>query len=47
LVDAVHAAGGSVIAWTVNDGAAAARLASIGVDGICTDDLRLMPRSPA
>lgn len=35
LVDAVHAAGMQVIAWTVNDPAAAARLARMGVDGLC------------
>ena len=35
LVDAVHAAGIQVIAWTVNDPAAAARLARMGVDGLC------------
>ena len=39
LVDAVHGAGGRVIAWTVNDATEARRLASIGVDGICTDVL--------
>jgi glycerophosphoryl diester phosphodiesterase len=37
LVDAVHAAGGRVIAWTVNDPAEAERFAELGVDGICTD----------
>lgn len=35
LVDAVHAAGIQVIAWTVNDPAVAARLARMGVDGLC------------
>ena len=35
LVDAVHAAGIQLIAWTVNDPAAAARLARMGVDGLC------------
>jgi len=37
LVEAVHMAGCDVIAWTVNDDAGAARMAAIGVDGICTD----------
>jgi len=37
LVREVHDAGGRVIAWTVNDVAAAERLAGMGVDGICTD----------
>jgi glycerophosphoryl diester phosphodiesterase len=35
LVDAVHAAGGRIIAWTVNDPAATAVLARMGVDGLC------------
>lgn len=35
LVDAVHAAGARIIAWTVNDRAAAVRLAGMGVDGLC------------
>lgn len=35
LVDALHAAGLRVIAWTVNDGAATGRLARMGVDGLC------------
>jgi glycerophosphoryl diester phosphodiesterase len=37
LVDAVHAAGGRVIVWTVNDPDMARHLAAIGVDGLCTD----------
>lgn len=37
LVDAAHAAGGRVVAWTVNDVPIARRLAAMGVDGICTD----------
>ncbi len=37
LVDAVHAAGGRVVVWTVNDVDAARALAALGVDGICTD----------
>lgn len=42
LVDAVHAAKGRVIAWTVNEAEDARRLASIGVDGICTDVLQVI-----
>jgi glycerophosphoryl diester phosphodiesterase len=42
LVDAVHREGGRVIAWTVNDAREAARLVDLGVDGICSDDLRLI-----
>lgn len=37
LVAAVHAAGGRVIAWTVNEPVHAIALARLGVDGICTD----------
>ena len=37
LVDVVHAAGGRVIAWTVNDPEVAVALAAAGVDGVCTD----------
>jgi glycerophosphoryl diester phosphodiesterase len=37
LVERVHAAGGRVIAWTVNSLDAVARLRALGVDGICTD----------
>lgn len=37
LVEHVHAAGGRVVAWTVNDLARARDLAQLGVDAICTD----------
>ena len=37
LVDAVHAMGGRVIAWTVNEPGAVRALAAMGVDAICTD----------
>lgn len=37
LVETVHAAGGRVIAWTVNDPDYAVALARLGVDGLCTD----------
>ena len=47
FVDSVHRVGGTVIAWTVNDLGAARRLASMGVDGLCTDDIRLVARSGA
>jgi glycerophosphoryl diester phosphodiesterase len=40
LVSRVHAAGGRVIVWTVNQPSDAAALAAMGVDGVCTDDLR-------
>jgi len=35
LVDAVHAAGAGIIAWTVNDPTVAVRLTALGVDGLC------------
>jgi len=42
LIDAIHAAQGRVIAWTVNDPEHARRLASMGVDGVCTDVLQVI-----
>jgi glycerophosphoryl diester phosphodiesterase len=44
LVDAIHAAGGRVLVWTVNDADVAARLIAVGVDGLCGDDVRVFPR---
>lgn len=41
LVDDAHAAGGRVIAWTVNTRATAAHLLDLGVDALCSDDVRL------
>jgi glycerophosphoryl diester phosphodiesterase len=38
LVEATHARGAAVIAWTVNDPVSARRLAEIGVDAIVSDD---------
>ena len=43
LVERVHAAGGRVIAWTVNTVAAAEHLVKLGVDSLCGDDVRLLP----
>ena len=40
LVDTAHEAGFAVNAWTVRNGAQAARLASLGVDGLIADDPR-------
>jgi glycerophosphoryl diester phosphodiesterase len=37
IVERIHARGGRVIAWTCNDSTGWARLASLGVDGLCTD----------
>ena len=45
LVRAVHELGGRVVAWTVNDAAELQRLARLGVDGICTDDVALARRT--
>jgi glycerophosphoryl diester phosphodiesterase len=42
LVRSIHAEQGRVIAWTVNEAEQARRLASIGVDGICTDVLQVI-----
>jgi glycerophosphoryl diester phosphodiesterase len=40
-VEAVHAAGGRVFAWTVNTRAGIERMAALGCDGVITDDPRL------
>jgi glycerophosphoryl diester phosphodiesterase len=40
-VDACHAGGAAVWAWTVNDPARAAALEALGVDAIITDDPRI------
>jgi glycerophosphoryl diester phosphodiesterase len=42
LVERVHEVGGRVVAWTVNDRADAEALIALGVDAICTDDVRLI-----
>jgi glycerophosphoryl diester phosphodiesterase len=42
LVSAVHAEGGRVIPWTVNDPTHARRLAALGVDALCGDDVMLL-----
>jgi glycerophosphoryl diester phosphodiesterase len=44
LVERVHARGGRVIAWTVNATTAAEELIRLGVDGLCGDDVRLLPK---
>ena len=41
LVADVHRRGGRVIPWTVNDPELARRLAAMGVDGLCGDDVTL------
>lgn len=45
LIEDVHALGGRIIPWTVNDATEALRFASWGVDGLCTDDVTLLPQS--
>ncbi len=42
LIERVHAAGSRVIAWTANDPAVIASLGAAGIDGLCTDDVRLL-----
>ncbi|MGQ0539418.1 MAG: glycerophosphodiester phosphodiesterase [Gemmatimonadaceae bacterium] len=42
LVNAVHAIGSRIVAWTVNDLSDARRLSALGVDAICTDDVRAL-----
>ena len=41
LVQAVHAVGGELYAWTVDEPAALGRLEALGVDGLITNDPRL------
>jgi glycerophosphoryl diester phosphodiesterase len=41
LVEAVHARGGRVYAWTVNNRAGIERMRALGADGVITDDPRL------
>jgi glycerophosphoryl diester phosphodiesterase len=45
LVDAAHERGGRVVAWTANDADVMKRLAEIGVDALCTDDVALARRT--
>lgn len=42
LVERVHRAGRRVVVWTVNEIDDAARLAAMGVDALCGDDVRLL-----
>ena len=41
LVEAVHAAGGEVYVWTVDDAARIKSFERLGVDGVITNDPRL------
>lgn len=45
LVDTAHEAGIQVVAWTVDDAVRIAELDALGVDGICTNDPRLLVTS--
>jgi glycerophosphoryl diester phosphodiesterase len=47
LVERIHEAHGRVTAWTVNAPDDMARLTGMGVDGICTDDVRIARRMAA
>ena len=42
LVDKLHAAGKTVVTWTVNDPRRMLRAAKMGVDGIISDDTKLL-----
>lgn len=42
LVDTLHAAGKTVVTWTVNDRKHMLRAAELGVDGIISDDTKLL-----
>ncbi|MET0751523.1 MAG: glycerophosphodiester phosphodiesterase [Solirubrobacterales bacterium] len=42
LLESAHSVGVQVIAWTVDDPERIARLRGLGVDGICTNDPRLL-----
>ena len=42
LVRECHRIGKQVIAWTANSAAECRRLETLGIDGICTDDLSLL-----
>jgi glycerophosphoryl diester phosphodiesterase len=45
-VAACHASGVAVLVWTVNDAVLATTLVASGIDGIITDDPRILaPRS--
>lgn len=45
LVEAVHARGGRVVAWTVDDPAMMLRLATLHVEALCTNDVALCART--
>jgi glycerophosphoryl diester phosphodiesterase len=45
LVDKIHAAGKTVVAWTVNHPRQMRRAAEMGVDGIISDDTKLLVKT--
>jgi glycerophosphoryl diester phosphodiesterase len=45
LVETLHAAGKTVITWTVNDQQQMLRAAELGVDGIISDDTKLLVKT--
>jgi glycerophosphoryl diester phosphodiesterase len=45
LIERLHAAGKSVITWTVNDPRSMLRAVELGVDGIISDDTRLLVKT--
>jgi glycerophosphoryl diester phosphodiesterase len=45
LVEKIHASGRKVVTWTVNDPRKMLRAAKLGVDGIISDDTRLLART--
>ena len=47
LIEAAHSVDVQVIAWTVDDRARIERLTALGVDGICTNDPRLLEARPS
>lgn len=47
MVAQVHAAGGYLLTWTVDDPAAMRSLAALGVDGICSNDVEELVRAVA
>lgn len=42
FIDAAHDVGARVIAWTVNAVEVARSLSAMGIDGLCTDDVRII-----
>jgi len=45
LIEKLHAAGKRVVTWTVNDPRQMKRVAEMGVDGIISDDTRLLVKT--